>query len=282
MTNPANADQKEYWSDAAGPKWLRHEVALDHTFQPVLDGVLQRADLQNGHAALDIGCGTGASTVQAAKAVGANGHVLGVDISESMLARARERGDTYETVTFALADATDYDFDPAKFDHLISRFGVMFFADPVAAFANMSKALKPGGKVTFASWGQIPENPFFTIAAKAARDTVGAPPKPDPDLPGPFAFRDPERVIGILRDCGLGQLACDTVTIDLTPLGNLDSLADLLSSIGPSDAAATHFDATPEQRVQLHEALKEGFAEFQTEKGLRIPAQINFYSAVKS
>jgi SAM-dependent methyltransferase len=207
--------------------------------------------------------------------------VLGVDISAPLLKRAAERARDQGNVSFELADAATHRFDTDCFHHLISRFGVMFFDDPAPAFANMARALAKGGKVSFGAWGQIPNNPFFTLAAQAAKSVVGTPPKVDPDLPGPFAFRDPDRVLRILREAGLSQPTCEVAAVDLTPAGGIDDFADLTASIGPADSAATHFNATPEQRMQLKQALADAFAGFQTDKGLRIPAEINFFSAVK-
>lgn len=281
-TDVDNTDQRTFWTETAGPKWLTHEAALDPLLLPVLNGVINRSGLKNGEVVVDVGCGTGASTVQIAEIVGPTGHVLGVDISQPMLARAEARTKDRGNVSFMLADATDHRFDEGCFHHLMSRFGVMFFADPVAAFTNMAKALRPNGKVTFAAWGQIPENPFFTAAAQVAREVIGAPPKTDPDLPGPFAFRDPDRVIGILRQAGLTDPACDTASVDLTPSGSADQFATLLASIGPADAAATHFEASEADRARLREALAGRFAEFQTEKGLRVPSQINYFTATKA
>ena len=278
MTDTSNADQKEFWSHTAGPKWLAHQAALDMLMQPVLDAVLARAGLTFGDAVLDIGCGTGASTLQAADLVGPSGHVLGADISDPMLARARERAAGRDTVRFLNADAATHDFED-RFDHLISRFGVMFFDDPVGAFANMARALKPGAWMTFASWGQIPANPFFTLPARVARGILGAPPKVDPDQPGPFAFRDPERVIDILVRAGLTQARCEVVNLDLTPEDRAEAFAGLVCSIGPADATMTHFNASADQRVQLKAALVEALAEFDGPDGLRVPAEINVFQA---
>jgi SAM-dependent methyltransferase len=279
MTEHANHDQRDFWSEAAGPKWLRFEAALDHLMQPVLDGVLTRADIQVGDAVLDIGCGTGASTVQLAKLIGTRGQVVGADISGPMLRRAAERAQGLSHASFIESDAQSHPFEPAHFNHLVSRFGVMFFENPVAAFANMSRAVKPGGRMTFAAWGQIPSNPFFTYPAQAARAIIGAPPKSDPDLPGPFAFRDPARVLDILRDAGLPNAECETSEILLTPQGSLADFADLLLCIGPADMAVSHFDATQDQIAALHDMLQELFVPFDGPEGFRIPAQINFYTA---
>ena len=134
-----NSDQAEFWTTSAGQKWVEQQEMLDAFMQPVLDGVLNRAALRLGQQVLDIGCGTGASTLQAADHVGGDGFVFGADISPTMLAHARTRAATVWNVAFQIADASEYAFDTAAYDHLISRFGVMFFADPVASFQNMIK-----------------------------------------------------------------------------------------------------------------------------------------------
>ncbi len=280
MTDQANRDQKTFWTAQAGPKWVAQQAALDDQLQGVLDGVLSRAALRTNDYVLDIGCGTGASTLAAANHVGSDGHVFGADISATLLGLAQKRAEGLSHVTFAETDAASHAFQAQSFDHLISRFGVMFFADPVAAFANMARALKPGGNLTFASWGQIPNNPYFTRPAQVARDVFqDAPPKPDPDGPGPFAFRDPERVIGLLSDAGLHDVSCEVVAMDITPSGTVSDYADVMMQIGSAESACNYFDATAAQRAELRAALEQAFVDFETPQGLRVPAEINFFTA---
>ncbi len=279
MTESVNAEQEDFWTNEAGPKWVTLQEKLDHQFQPVLDGVLSRAALRQGERVLDIGCGTGTSTLQAAALVGETGHVSGADISTTMLSVGERNAAALPHVSFVLSDAAVHPFDNASFDHLISRFGVMFFADPVSAFANMALALKPGGKITFASWGQIPNNPFFKLPAAVAREVLGEMPRPDPDSPGPFAFRDPERVIGILSEAGLKDASCEIASLSLPPKDGLEGFANLTLSLGQIDSAIRHFGATEAQKTKLRDGVMEIFAEFERDGVLLIPAEINFFTA---
>ena len=274
-----NRDQKAFWTDQAGPAWVARQAQMDHLLGPVLDGVLDRAGLCPGDAVLDIGCGAGTSSLRAAKLVGTEGRVLGADISDTLLEVARAEAKDIPLLDYVLADAASHGFEAAQFDHLISRFGVMFFDDSATAFRNMRKALKPGAKVSFATWGQIPENPYFTFAAQAARAVLGPVPKTDPDAPGPFAFRDPEMVLGLLADSDFEDQAVEVVSLTLPAPGGLRELADLCCAIGAAQSALAHHEATVEQADALQEALVEVFAPFASDKCVHIPAEINFFTA---
>lgn len=275
----ANADQADFWTNAAGQKWVEQQVELDAFMQPVLDGVLARAVLKPGDRILDIGCGTGASTLQAAQIIGETGVATGVDISPTMLDLAQKRAADLPNVGFHLADATDHTFEPAHYDRLISRFGVMFFADPVLAFSNIIKALKPGAEITFAAWGQIENNPWFTTAARAARDRLGAPPKADPDAPGPFAFRDVTRVTEILSNAGFEEIRSNVSDLRLAPTGTLREVARMATSVGPAARTVDHFQGSAEDSAAIANAVREAFEPFETPDGVRVPAEINFFQA---
>ncbi|MEM6939275.1 MAG: methyltransferase domain-containing protein [Pseudomonadota bacterium] len=226
-------------------------------------------------------CGAGTSTLLAAQHVGTEGHVTGIDISETLLKLARDRSAQALNVGYDLADAQIHAFAPAKADALISRFGLMFFDDPDQAFANLTHALRPGARMVFATWGPIPQNPYFTAAAEVAKRVLGPMPKSDPDAPGPFALRDRERVRGILSRAGLADLSAEEIQLDLTPQGSAHDLALLMCEIGPAQRALAHFEVDAAGREALIEALTEALQTYETPAGLRLPACINFFSARK-
>lgn len=275
----SNTDQKDYWSSAAGQIWVEQQIKLDRMLQPVLDLVLDRAALASGARVLDVGSGTGASVAQAAALVGPSGHVTGLDISETMLAHARSRLAKTHNAACLRADAQTHPFEFGSYDALISRFGVMFFDDTTAAFANMVRGLVPGATLTLGTWGPAPQNPYFMDAAKAAKDVFGPMDKVDRTLPGPFAFEDAKRVVPMLHAAQLQNVTCDKIEVYLRPPGDLQAVANLLCEIGPANRALSYFNASSADRARLVATLVERIRVYETSEGLRIPALINLYQA---
>ncbi|HEY3909872.1 MAG TPA: class I SAM-dependent methyltransferase [Stellaceae bacterium] len=200
----ANAAQQEYWNNVAGPRWVGLEGFVERRVRAVNDLLLRYSAAAAGERALEIGCGTGAFTVPLAKAVGERGEVIGADISEAMLAGARKRiaDSGLKNVSLMQADAQTHGFEPGRFDLVASRFGVMFFADPAAAFTNLLRAARPGGQLCFACWGPLDANEHWLIPYRVALRHLG-PPEPKPSrAPGPMAFSDPDYVRGFLGTAG--------------------------------------------------------------------------------
>jgi SAM-dependent methyltransferase len=183
-----NSAQAEYWNSSAGQRWTDHQEHQDQVLGPVSDRLIAVAAPKPGDRVIDVGCGCGATTIDFAARVGPGGEVLGLDISEPMLARARERTAQNLVVRFERADATVYDFEPNGADLVASRFGVMFFADPARSFANLRKGLKPGGRLVFACWREAKQNPFFVLPLREAGKHAPPLPETNPEDPGPFAF----------------------------------------------------------------------------------------------
>jgi SAM-dependent methyltransferase len=234
-----NADQVAYWNGPAGQFWTERQDAMDTVLAPVSAAVVHAAAAKAGEHVIDVGCGCGATALDMAQQVGAQGSVLGIDISEQMLARARQRVPTGAAVTFLHADATTHAFKPASADLLVSRFGVMFFAEPVRAFGNLRAALKPGGRVAFACWRAPKLNPYFVVPLTAAYRHVPKLPEVGPDDPGPFSFHNEERVQRILREAGFAGVAMTPVdlTLDVARGQGLDAAVQNALEIGPAHRA---------------------------------------------
>lgn len=187
MNKPAaddrNADQAAYWNGLAGRVWTERQETQEAVLTPASAVLFDRARVGRGMRVIDIGCGCGGTTIELAKRVGPAGHVLGVDISAPMLARARERTGSGSAPEFVLADATVHPFEPEGADLLFSRFGVMFFADPAVSFANMRKALRPGGRLALACWQEPRKNPWMMLPLQAAYQHVPRLPELVPRTP---------------------------------------------------------------------------------------------------
>lgn len=238
-TQQLHADQLAYWNGPGAAHWVTHQAHTDIQLTPISEAVLAAAAAAPGERVLDIGCGCGTTTMRLADAVGAGGHVTGLDVSEPMLGWARERGADRANIEWVLADAATHPFAPAAFDLLFSRFGVMFFGDPVAAFANLRTAPRPGGRLVFVCWRPFDENPWMRVPLHAAYEHIPRLPKPGPEDPGPFAFADPARVERILTEAGWSapRFTSVDVMLDLGAGGGLDRALEQATHIGAASRA---------------------------------------------
>jgi SAM-dependent methyltransferase len=231
-----NAAQAEYWNGAAGQRWRDHQDHQDEVLKPVSERLVAAADPRPGEKVIDVGCGCGATTIDFARRVAPGGEVLGLDISEVLLARARERATPDLPMRFVVADATVHDMAPGSADLVVSRFGVMFFADPALSFANIRRGLRPGGRLAFACWREAKQNPWLLLPLREA--VKHAPPLPEmnPEDPGPFALASEERVRRILGEAGFADIKLTPHDLDLdiaTGRGLEAALAGALA-IGPA------------------------------------------------
>lgn len=284
-TAPENADQARSWNEAVGLKWTRHQQKLDRLMSEVRDALLARAAARPGERVLDVGCGSGETTMAFARAVGPDGTATGADISDTLLALARQRskemGADTGHVSFLNADVQIYPFADASFDLVASRFGVMFFADPRAAFANLTRATRPGGRIHFAAWAPPADNPWFSQAAAAAVAQLGQPAPDVPGAPGPFAFADSARVLGLLSDAGFVKPAVETVALGLLVDGTPADVAALCFEIGPVTRIMTECGGTAADAAAIASVLTKFFGTFVTTTGMRVPALVHMFSAVK-
>lgn len=204
----SNIDQAEFWSQLA-PTWLELEDQLEEVSGPPGQLAMDRLGLLPGQTVVDLGCGSGRTTLELAARVSPGGQVIGVDISAEMLAGARERAARLRAgnVEFVQADVQVHDLGEARFDAAYSRFGVMFFADPVAAFGNIRSALRPEGLLAFVCWQSVFDNEWMLIPGAAVAEVTGSlPPMPGPDEPGPFSLADPDRVRAVLDAAGFASV----------------------------------------------------------------------------
>lgn len=246
----ANAEQAEAWNGPTGMKWVRYQDRLDTMLAPFAVALFSAANLSHGDNVLDIGCGCGITTFEAAKLVGTDGRAHGIDLSDPMTGRARERATALgSSATFDVADASAHDYSADGFDHLISRFGVMFFDDPTGAFRNLRKALNAQGRMTFVCWRTMPENSWIASPLRAALPLLPPPPPAVPFAPGPFAFADKTRVGGILSDAGFRNISFTAYDTPLILGRTIEEAIDQTMQIGPlARLLAEHDDAT-KQRV---------------------------------
>src|SRR5437016_5667224 len=234
-----NADQIAYWNGPGGQRWADRQQTQDIVLAPVSEILIDRANGRAGERIIDIGCGCGTTSVSLAQKVGSSGHVLGIDISAPMLARARQIAPAGLPLHFALADATVYPFQPGSFDLLVSRFGVMFFAEPALSFANLRRALRPAGRVVFACWREPRENPWMMAPLQAIYQHVPKLPPQGPEDPGPFAFASEERVNRILGEAGYKRIEMEPVALsfDIAVGRGLDAAVKAAMQIGPGSRA---------------------------------------------
>jgi SAM-dependent methyltransferase len=277
-----NADQIAYWNGPGGQRWADRQQSQDIVLAPVADVLIDRARPKAGERILDIGCGAGATTVMFAQKVGRSGHVLGLDISAPMLARAREVAPKGLPVEFMLADATIYPFEPAGFDLLASRFGVMFFAGPALSFANMRKALKPSGRLAFACWRDPRDNPFFMVPLQAAYKHVPKLPPVGPEDPGPFAFASETRVNRILSEAGFTGIAMEPrdLQLDIAVGRGVDAAVQGALEIGPASRALQ--DQPAELRAAATNSIREALTPFAKGQSVLLRASIWIVTAAAS
>jgi SAM-dependent methyltransferase len=248
-----NAQQVEYWN-TLGSKWVEVAPRIDAQIGPLGLAAIERAVVRAGEHVLDVGCGCGQATLQLAERVGATGSVVGIDISEPMLARARERAVEAgtENVEFRRGDAQTEPLPENRFDLVFSRYGVMFFADSEAAFANLRAALKPGGRLAFICWQELGKNPWLEQPLGAALAHV---PPPEPAIagaPGPFAFADTDRVRSFLGSAGFDQIAFESLEqpILVSGGGTLDETVSFVLEFGPASRLLEGVGGDVRERVR--------------------------------
>ncbi len=279
----ANALQQEYWAGSAGLRWAAQADRIDRALAPV-NGALQAVlAAQAGDVILDVGCGAGGLALALAEQAGHTGRVYAIDISRPLLDVAAVRGkNAIRPPHFIEADAQTAEWYRAH-DAAVSRFGVMFFEDPVAAFGNIAAALKPHGRLAFACWQPLTANPWAQVMQPVIADIAPDQPVADPHAPGPFAFADPARVTAILGEAGFDEIAVSPFSFDMVTgegAKALDESVDYYCNIGPCAAVLREADAQAQARAP--DMMRRLLAPWLRENKVALPAAIWLVTARKA
>lgn len=278
MTAP-NAAEIDNWNNATGRTWAMLHERLDRQIAPIGRAAMRRAGFGPGDKVLDVGCGCGETSLDIAGQV-APGGVTGLDASATLLEIAREaaRGQGVSNVRFVQGDAQVEALPAGEFDVLFSRFGVMFFEDPRAAFANLRGALKPGARLAFCCWRTPAENEWLSLPMRAASHLLPPLGPPDPLAPGPFAFADRDRISGILSGGGYADVAIEPLDLHISA-GTPDEAVVQALRMGPLGAALRQAEASDELKARVEETLRATLAPLAQNGELRLSAAAWIVSA---
>jgi len=269
-----NAAQIEYWNGPAGDRWARSADTQDVMIGGLGMAALDACRIEPGHAVLDIGCGSGSTTLEIAKRTGSAGLVVGIDISGPMLGVAnKRRGDAgLSNIRLENRDAATHDFEEAVFDRVFSRFGVMFFVDPVLAFQNIRKAVKAEGRLAFVCWQTRTENQWMEFPFGIALRHAPPPPPAQPNEPGPTAFADPERVHRILSESNFGDIRIEPLVSPLMLGDDIATAVERLIQLGPTGRLLR--DASTEVKTAIAADLTEELPPFLTDDGVKMKGSV--------
>lgn len=268
----SNQAQADFWT-AAGEMWTAYRERFDSQADEHGAAAMDALAPGRGERVIDIGCGAGSTTVRLAELVGGDGHVLGFDISPTMIDGARSHAEAHgaENVSFAVGDAMVEPFE-GDADAVFSRFGVMFFSDATAGFANLATALRPGGRLGFVCWQAPSENPWASVPLTVAGQFVDIPFGGDPTAPGPFSLGDVERLGSVLGDAGFTAIDIQPRLADATMGTDVDDAVDFMSRLIPPVAALDADD--PAKAVELRSRLREELTPWAGPDGVRAPSAV--------
>jgi SAM-dependent methyltransferase len=282
MSTAFNEEQRTRWNGIDCEYWTRQQDRLGRTLAPVTRPLLAFAEPRAGSTVIDVGCGCGATTIELARAVDPSGRVLGIDISEPMLALATERLRQFGNTTCLLGDAAELPLRDLGAELIVSRFGVMFLGDPMAAFANLRTGLAAGGRLRFACWRTINENPWLKIPLHAVYEHVPRLPKPDPEESGSFAFGDTARVTRILTAAGFTEPSFTPLDIqmDIAAGGTLEDAVIQSSAMGPAKRALA--DQPEDIRAAAIESIRRALTPYASASGVKLPGAVWLVAADRS
>ena len=260
-------DMDVYWNGAGGEKWVNNLTHLESVIAPVGKHLLSSLPLNKTTSVLDIGCGGGLVASKVAELIKDKGRVLGADISSAILQESARLYGSMSNLEFQVCDAETHAFESSSYDLVISRFGIMFFVDPYAAFRNIYSAIKPGGFLRMACWQPAKENPWMMKASAAAFEVLERPPAPQPGEPGPFSLGEESLVIDILKKSGFGNITMQPIA-EMLNMGSLDAALSLMTQLGP--AAKPLSEASATDKLEALRLMKVALSEGLTPQGVEL------------
>jgi SAM-dependent methyltransferase len=282
VVEPADLHDQQviFWNGPGGERWAKQQDMIDDVLAPVATLAIEAAAPRLGESVIDVGCGGGVTSRMLAGLVGAAGRVIGLDVSAPLLTLARRTPNPPANLEFRLADAASAPLEDLVADLVFSRFGVMFFGDPAAAFANLRRGMRPGGRLAFACWRAPRENPWMMVPLQAAYRHVPRLPELGPEDPGPFSFADAARVKRILDAAGFGDISVQprNLVLDLAAGGGLEAAVGFATAVG---AASRAIEDQPENtRRAATSAIREALAPFVAGGSVRLAGAIWLVAAV--
>lgn len=265
-----DADQADYWNGEAARHWLAYEQRYDQMLHPFTLRLVEAIRAGAPQAVLDVGCGSGATTLAAGRLVGAEGSALGIDLSAPLIERARLRATAAGQwwVRFDQGDAQHQRFEPESFDAAISRFGLMFFSDPVAGFANILRALRPAGRLAFVCWQDVLSNEWMTVPGAVLLSCAGPVDLGPPDAPGPFALADQDRVADILTTAGFADVTIEALREPLVLGSEPEETVEFVKDAGPGRRLLDGLD--PSTIAQCTARLVETLTMHRSDGGIQL------------
>ena len=281
LPNIINDEQYEYWNKGIGQKWVKEDNSLNERFAILTKEFFSRANINKNEKVLDIGCGGGITSFEASKLVGKDGYVLGADISEILLDLAKKNYSNIENLEFKYCDVQNYKFKKNIFSKVISRFGVMFFENPIVAFRNIYNSIQDGGSLHFVCWTNVLENEFFTAAANIIIKHLN---KEFPQVtraPGPFAFSEKKYVKQILNASGFKNIKVDKIYTSISTYDDSKKDGELLFNIGLAGRLLAEENLSEEELSKIKNKIIEMAQKRQIDGKINYKACLNFVSATK-
>ncbi len=281
MSVNASSWQGEYWNGDAGKRWALHREQVDRALRPFGMAMVEAARLKPGEAVLDVGCGCGATSLMAAQRVGGGGSVTGVDISAPMIERARTLASDVKGLTFVCADAAACTLG-TTFDAMISRYGLMFFEDPLTALGRLRSQLSPMGRTAFVAWRALAENQWLELPLAAVCQALRSPPPRPASGPSPFAFADAQQVCDLLKRAGFADVKFEAVhaPVRMSESGLAEGVRFVELHAGPVGRVLAEADETA--RARALEALGRALAPYVREQVLELNGSAWLFTASAS